>query len=132
VAVKSNKPSLHLARVLRKIQVTHWGKGQLWDGTDEHPTYCILGLVELTGDMEPQFEEEDEVFCRYPTLTDYLDTAVAVERIKGYNPGDFEGEDDGAWGEGEVIDFNDYSDTTREDIIRVVRRAISLAKKDGQ
>lgn len=127
--MKSHKPSLHLARVLRKIQITHWGKGQLWDGEEEHPTYCILGLVELTGDLQPQFEEEDEVFSRYPTLTEYLDAAVAVEPIEDWYYGK---DNDGTWGEGEIIDYNDYSGTKREDIIRVVKRAISLAKKDGQ
>lgn len=125
------KASEHLGKMLERINQTHWGKGSFVIERGEHPKLCVLGLMhwtavgdsamdDLTGDDEMDFE----MYAAYSYLRNTIDEEPLPEDLRDSEY------DDGTWSD-DVVDFNDALVTTREDVARVVEKAMVLAKESG-
>lgn len=130
------KASEHLGRILKRVKDTHWGKGSFVVEVGEHPKLCLLGLMHWTseGDSvleDPDWTEEIVDFEKYGAFG-YLGQAIDGEPLPEELLGDSESPfySGVTWGD-DIADFNDYEGTTREDIIRVVEKAMVLAKING-
>lgn len=124
------RASEHLGKMLERIKQTHWGKGNFVIERGEHPKLCVLGLMhwtavgdsamnELTDDDELDFD----MYAAYSYLRDVIDEEPLPEGLSDEY-------DDGTWSD-DVVEFNDAIVTTREDIARVVEKAMVLAEESG-
>lgn len=126
------RASEHLGRILERINQTHWGKGSFLINKGEHPTFCLLGLMHWTavGDSAiADFEGDDEFnFDLMYNSHAYLQTALDAEPLPEElreSESEYETWDD------DIVAFNDAAVTTREDVARVVEKAMVLAKESG-
>lgn len=125
------KASEHLGKILDRINQTHWGKGRFVVSKGEHPTFCLLGLMHWTavGDSAiVDFANDEEFdFGMIYDAHSYLEAALDAEPL----PEEInDGLDDGTWDD-DIVVFNDAAITTREDVARVVEKAMVLAKESG-
>lgn len=120
-------PVEHLKKIRRKIERTFWAKGALKrQSNGEHAyEYCILGLVEVTGDRPDKsysHHRESVVVQRYPTVTRYL-----LEAVYDYVP--YRSSNAHA---ANIAARNDGPNMTREGMIEWVERAIAIAEAEGK
>ena len=127
------RASEHLGKMLERIKQTHWGKGSFLINKGEHPTFCLLGLMHWTavgdsaiedfdsGDAEFEF---DDLYSAHAYLRQVLDDEPMPVELWDEESTDNTWDDD-------IVEFNDAAITTREDVARVVEKAMVLAKESG-
>lgn len=131
------KASEHLSRILEKVKATHWGQGSFVVEKGKHPKLCLLGLTYWTSDDEVTLDEEDwpdlefEAYGAVQYLSKVIDDEPLPEgMLEACDDPNCIYHTDATWGE-DIADFNDYPETTRDDIIRVVEKAMALAQTSG-
>lgn len=124
------KASEHLGKILERVNQTHWGKGDFVVSRGEHPTFCLLGLMHWTAvgdDAIRDFENEEELQFDLYNAHGYLQAVIDEEPL----PEEInDGLDDGTWDD-DIVSFNDSIVTTREDVARVVEKAMIRARESG-